>query len=377
MKAMRVLFYLPVVTPWWFDNIVEPLLRCLAGSAAVHVLAPEPWRGTGIGARELARCADLPMIGWTLIGGDAHPSLRTTPVDPARLFADVAAFAPDHVLCRSADLTTPVRFPGRIHYLMEGGVPPFPLPAHWIWLADAPFAHGMMPALDADDLAMLEAWIAEPWDRLRARVPNTRRRPGEPLRLCLPLDYEHEENFFLAHRPGPAGNAAFVRAVAATLADGASLTVTNHPLNELYVDRDDLDAAVAELSPRVALAPETRSAVAASDGVIVADSKAFALAALNDRPLCRLSRFPTAPWVNAYTDPAAMQADLLAGTARRPDPVAAKRWSAWHLANNVFDPQDAGLTARALIDRLERAEDRARWPAAMGRVSSHAPELFA
>ena len=63
--------------------------------------------------------------------------------------------------------------------------------------------------------------------------------------------------------------------------------------------------------------------------------------------------------------------------ARGADPVAAKRWSAWHLANNVFDPQDAGLTARALIDRLERPEDRARWPAAMDRVSSHAPELFA
>ncbi len=46
-EAMHVLFYLPVVTPWWFDNIVAPLIRAAASDARVSVLVPPLWRGTG------------------------------------------------------------------------------------------------------------------------------------------------------------------------------------------------------------------------------------------------------------------------------------------------------------------------------------------
>lgn len=34
---MRILFYLPVITPWWFDNIVAPLIaRLAADNDAIH-----------------------------------------------------------------------------------------------------------------------------------------------------------------------------------------------------------------------------------------------------------------------------------------------------------------------------------------------------
>lgn len=374
---MRVLFYLPVVTPWWFDNIVEPLLRRLAPACDVLVVAPAPWRGTGIGARELARCADLPDVRWTILSGSDHPTLRTAPEAPELLLALVDAFAPDHVLCRSADVATPARFPGRVHYLMEGAVPPVPLPAHWIWFADAPFDHGVMPSFDARTAAALRGWIAPAWTRLRGAAAESVRAPGDARRICLPLDYEHEENFFLAHRPVAGDNATFLQVIAAGLAPGFALDATNHPLNELHVDRTAIARCTAALAPRVTLGTDTRAAIAAADGVIVTDSKAFALAALFGRPLCRLSAFATAGWLHADSDPVRFQAALAAGTARAPDPAAAQLWSAWHLSNNVVDPQDPALTADALLARLATPHDPARWAAGQARVATHAPELFA
>ena len=52
-QRMKVLFYLPVVTPFWFENMVEPLIRRMASSAEVHILAPKFWRNTGIGENEV------------------------------------------------------------------------------------------------------------------------------------------------------------------------------------------------------------------------------------------------------------------------------------------------------------------------------------
>jgi hypothetical protein len=375
---MRVLFYLPVVTPWWFDHIVVPLVRLLAPVAEVRVVAPEPWSGTGIGARELARLEDVPGIGWTLIGGEAHPSLRTVPADRDAIVAEVHAFAPDYVLCRSADFDTPARFPGQVRYLMEGAVAPVPLPPHWIWLAEAPFDHGLMPALAEDEAARLEDWIAPAWERLHARARDEAGEPhGGDHRLCLALDYEHEENFFLQHRQGARPNAAFVRELAAALAPRFALDLADHPLNILHVDGEALAATAAELAPRVTLGGATAPLVARADGLVVTDSKAFALAALLDTPLCRLTRFRSAEWLNAYPDLASFQADIAAGRARRPVPHHARRWSAWHLANNVLDPQDPALTPAEFLAHIDRPNDPTRWARGMARVAAHAPELFA
>lgn len=378
MMAMRVLFYLPVVTPWWFDNIVEPLIRVLAPVAEVRVLAPEPWSGTGIGARELDRCADLHSVGWSLIGGETHASLRTEPADPDAIVDWVQAFAPDLVLCRSADLDTPARFPGVVRFLMEGAVPPVPLPPHWIWLTEAPFDHGLTPPLAGSEAAALRGWIAPAWPRLRTRIggaPDP--TSGAGFRLCVPLDYEHEENFFVMHRRGPVPNTALICDLAASLAPGFVLDLADHPLNQLHVDRSGVAGVAAALAPAVTLGGPTGPLAARADGIVVGDSKAFALAALFGVPLCRLSHFGTADWLNACDDLDAFQAAIAAGEAIAPDTDAAQIWTGWHLANNIVDPHDPTLTAGDLIDHAMRPHDPARWARGMARVEAHAPELFA
>ncbi len=54
-RWMKIMFYLPVVTPWWFVNIITPLIRSAARDAEVFVLVPPRWRNTGIGPDELAQ----------------------------------------------------------------------------------------------------------------------------------------------------------------------------------------------------------------------------------------------------------------------------------------------------------------------------------
>ncbi len=76
---MRVLFYLPVVTPWWFDAIVAPLIRAAARDAHVSVMVPPLWRNTGIGPEQLAGCGDLDQVDWHILDGDDHPARRRRP----------------------------------------------------------------------------------------------------------------------------------------------------------------------------------------------------------------------------------------------------------------------------------------------------------
>ena len=100
----RVLFYLPVVTPWWFDNIVAPLIRTLAVDSEVHILVAPLWRNTGIGPDQIAGCSAIPNLLWHIVDDPDHRSLRTSPTDPDGLVAFVRSIAPDYVFCRSADV---------------------------------------------------------------------------------------------------------------------------------------------------------------------------------------------------------------------------------------------------------------------------------
>ena len=109
---MRVLFYLPIVTPWWFDNIVVHLIHVLARECEVHVMVPPSWRGTGISKAQAPHIEALPHVHWHLLNGDAHPQLRIDASEDSALLDSVASLAPDLTLCRSADLKTPARFPG-------------------------------------------------------------------------------------------------------------------------------------------------------------------------------------------------------------------------------------------------------------------------
>ncbi|QHL91564.1 hypothetical protein GVO57_13090 [Sphingomonas changnyeongensis] len=380
---MKVLFYLPVITPWWFENIVAPMIRRVSAEAEVTVLAPAPWSGTGIGPAELERLADLPQIRWCLIEGEDHRSYRTRPADPDGLAGFVADLQPDYVICRSADRDTPRRFPGKVRFLMEGGVAPYPLPSQWVWLAEDLFDHGEMPDLDTDQRAELTGWLRPLADRLRARIARAAYRPDDfnwpddVPRLLMPIEYAHHENFFPMHRPGPEANDALILHIAQQLRGRAFVTLANHPLNDLHLGRGTLMAAVAATRGQMAMLPECRDAPSASeraaavvDAMIVGDSKAFGVAAFLGLPFARLSRFKTASWLNAYPALDPLIADLKRGRARSPSPEDALAWAAFHIANNAFDPADPQLGLADIVDRIDRPVAPERWAAGMARLDA-------
>lgn len=388
---MRILFYLPVVTPWWFEQVIEPLIRRVAEAAEVHVLAPAPWCNTGLGEQELARVADLANVHWAIVDDAEHPSLRTVPTDPQGLIDYVRGLAPDLTLCRSADFETPRHFPGQVRYIMEAVTTPFrPVsPANTVHFTEEPFVNGAMPALSDADAARLDALIAPFWPDMEAHwqaaahdresVYRAIGIPGDRPVVVLPLEYEHAENFFLQHRPGALSNQALVaQAAAAAEKAGVTLVITDHPLNMLHVDRDALYDFIFDLGGPI-LADQPVFGVSATSallrhgaGVLLNDSKSFAVAAAFCVPMFRQSRFASAPWLHAETDLSAYFAAVRAGTAQRPDMPAVRRWFAYHNANEAFYPTDPQLTGAMVIERALKPVDPARWDAGIARLQRHA-----
>ncbi len=389
-EQQRILFYLPMVTNWWFVHIVEPLIRRLAEAHEVHVLAPAPWCGTGLGPEELARCTDLAAVRWYIMDGSDHPSTRTVPEDAEGLIGFVRDLAPDVVLCRTADHETARHFPGTVRLLMEGRLEPFAPPPRWILLTERPHDHGLIARLPQADAERLGGLIAPAWDRLqRTLAPAADERavlfarygiPEDRPLLLLPLECETEDNFFAMHRLGTRPNAALVRDLAAQLGDRCTLAISNHPLNDLHVDAAPLIEAadacdnVVLLPPHIGTLSATLAMARHADGMLVGDSKTFALAAFFGVPMHRQSRFETGAWLNAYPMLEAFLADVLAGTAKRPASDQAQLWFAQYLLNDAFDPLDA---EDDLLARLARPCDPGRWEAAMARLERTLPALFA
>jgi len=64
---MRVLFYLPVVTPWWFERIIVPRVEKLVANNDVHILTPISWQGTGLDQCDYDLCAHMQQIAWHIV----------------------------------------------------------------------------------------------------------------------------------------------------------------------------------------------------------------------------------------------------------------------------------------------------------------------
>jgi len=387
---MRILFYLPVVTPWWFDNIVAPLIDRLAVQAEVHVMVPPLWRGTGIAPQQLSRVVAADRVEWHILDGEDHPRLRTGGDGFDDLIDLVHEIDPDLTLCRSADLETPRRFPGMVRYMMEADFPPFPSRVQWLVLREHPFDHCVMPDLDPAEKDGLHADFEEIWSALRRKVAG--QAPDEALRgpggagagdliVALPLEYEHEENFFEIHRPY-GDSAATVSALAEAVDDDVLLAVTDHPLNLVHCDRTALDAAVARYAGRVRMvAPKWRkdrptlAVVRASNGMIVSNSKVISIAAFLGKPILRLSPHATGHWLNAYSDLAVFLGALRAGTPSLPSQDEAKSFFAFHAANNLIDLSHQDMDGRMILDMVESPVDPRRWPAGIRRYADSYPEL--
>ena len=384
------MFYLPVVTPWWFANIVVHLIRVMAREHDVHVLVPPLWRGTGIGPDQLALVDDLTHVQWHLLDGPDHPKLRDDASAEDDLFEFVAAIEPDLTLCRSADIKSPARFPGVVRYIMEGAAPPLETAAHWVTLSSSLFDYGVMPEIPQVLAARLDAFATTFTQSLSKRGFGTRAEwlaqygldPKATI-IGLPLEYEHEENFFGQHHRYP-DNTAFITGVADALPDGAVLAVTNHPLNELYGDNSGIKAVLETLGSRAVMLPSTATAGSATlalakhcDGMVVGNSKSWAACAAYGTALMRLSAFTTGGWANAYTSLEPFFADVARGTAITADPAKAQRWFTYHLLDQVFDPADPSLQASDIINRITKPVDPARWVAALSRYHSQGLEQAA
>jgi hypothetical protein len=387
---MKVLLYLPVVTPWWFQEVVTPILRRLATVADVHVLAPIPWQNTGLGPRELAGCRDLTNVTWHIIDSADHPSLRTTPVERDDLLAYVHALSPDIVLCRSADFATASAFPGTVRFLMETCTTLFQ-PGEKFMITERPFANGVMPDLGPANRATLDELIDPLWTAMHAHWDRTMPDrgalchalglpDGEPMFL-LPLEYEHPENFFRQHRPDGIGHEQMLAAIADAVTPHGTLVVTDHPLNVAYVDRAALRNSISRLGDRVVLAPArlldasaTLALARHADGMLVGDSKSFAMAAAFGVPTMRRTRFESAGWLNAYDELPGFIADVCHGDARVPAETATRLWFAYHIADEAFDPRHPALTGEEIVDRCRQPLNPARWNAGMRRVWTATPE---
>lgn len=376
---MRVLFYLPVITPWWFARIVRPLIATLAAEHEVHVLAPAPWNNTGIGEDQIQLCSDLPDICWHIVNDAGHPTMRTQPIERDAIVAFVGSLAPNYTLCRSADFETVKTFPGTVRHITEGAADPLRLGADSFHFTQCPFDHAILPDLGADQMRALDAMIAPFWAPMQqsqhldevqrdyldewAGLPN-----GRPI-LFLPLEYEHEENFYTMHRVGATPNARFLLDLLDRLDERAFLALTNHPLNEHYLDNSAVMKVVRANMSRVRLLPGktplgTRTSnylMVSADGAILGDSKVYAMAGFHGTPLLRLSRFATGDWMNAHEDLDAFLDAIENGSCAVPDPGMARIWFAYHTANNLNCPRNTDLGAGDLLQRLDHPCDPDRW----------------
>ncbi|MEM1196367.1 MAG: hypothetical protein AAGH57_09715 [Pseudomonadota bacterium] len=376
---MRVLFYLPVITPWWFARIVKPVIERLISDAEVHVLAPSPWCNTGIGPTEIQLCADLPDICWHIVNDDGHPTMRTHPAQREGIIDFVQKLAPDYVICRSADFETVQAFPGIVRHITEGAADPLRLGADSFHFTHCPFDHGVLPDLNGEQTAALDNMIQPFWEKMleaeklasvqQDYLNEWANLPSDRPVVFLPLEYEHEENFYTMHRIGAPANAQFLQELSEQLGDRVFLALTNHPLNEKYLDNSAVTKVVRANAARMRLLPGktpigTRTSnflMTSADGVILGDSKVYAMAGFHGTAMLRLSRFQTGLWMNAYEELDLFLDALTRKQGAAPDPITARTWFAYHTANNLNCPRNPHLTGADVLDRLDKPFDPDRW----------------
>ena len=376
---MRVLFYLPVVTPWWFERIILPLIEKLTADHEVHILAPIFWQGTGLGQDQYDLCEDLPHIKWHIVTDNDHRSMRTDAVQKTQIIEFVRALDPEFVLCRSADLEITKAFPGVVRHITEGGADPLLLPVGAVHLNEAPFDHGLLPPLTEEQRATLSTLIKPYWSTLSATPMDDAAvreafcswagLPTDRPTLFLPLEYEHKENSFVQHRVGTTPNARLVEELIEEIDGRVFLALTNHPLNELYVDNSALEKVVEAHPHAVRLLPgeapdgsrTTPHIMRACDGVILGNSKCYSLAGLCGTPVIRRSHFRTGEWLNASSDLDAFVTAICEGRAALPDKEVARIWFAFHVANNLVWPVAPALTGSGILERMVTPIDPDRW----------------
>lgn len=379
---MRILFYLPLARRWMLENVLEPMIAKVAPLAEVHVMLSDLWMERDSGGAASQPAAWRRNVTWHVFEagrGDLDAPDGSGPAP--ELLHRAIAIAPDHCLCRSADASLPDHLPGRVRYIMEASAPPFRLPTHWVSLQPQIFDHGLMPDLPPEQRAALIELIEPAWRELEQacpRDPAWRRRHGLPAgrkTVALPLEYDHPDNLFGIHRsirPNP----VLVAGLADRMGDELFLAVTDHPLNNRFVDSRELLETIearsdkARFFPRPAAGGDITSALARhADGMILCDSKSFAAAAFYGTPLLRLSKFASGRWLRAYDDFDSFAADLAAGDALAASREDAMLWFAYYLSAQAFAPRDSDVTGAEILERIAGDIRPERWADTFARVT--------
>ena len=391
----RILFYLPAVTPWWFDNIVTRLVKLMAPAHEVHILVAPLWGGTGIGPSQAEALIGHCDVNWHIIDQQNLELFRTAGREAPDIAALIERIDPDYVICRSADIESPKHFPGKVRYIMEAGLQPLPVPDDWVAIEENIFEYGCLPTLDDRLRERLRIKFLPVWTGLRRSYSDedaglARQRycdlaglPSDKKIIALPLEYEHEENLFRRHT-SHRRNCDLISTLLDRLGDEYFLAITNHPLNDLYVDNSALEELVAANAHRAKLVTlsgaqegATRLLARHSDGLVVGNSKSIAIGAFLGKPMLRLSTFRTGTWMNVYRDLDAFLAAIASGKAASAAEEEAMLWFAFHAANNVFNLQHDDVDAPEIIDRLDKPFDPDRWDLNLARYKSTHGELFA
>ncbi|MCD2324457.1 hypothetical protein LQ953_10570 [Sphingomonas sp. IC-56] len=387
----RVLFYLPVVTPWWFDHMISPLIGALATETEVHVVVPPLWRNTGVGPAQVEGCSSIHGVEWHIVNDPDHRSLRTYPADSDGVVEFVQKIAPDYVFCRSADIATPSRFPGKIVHLLESGASPFALPLDGMILQRDFWHHGAMPVLSDEDRESLDAAFATTWERMQNRLENeppfclprdqVLKQMGLPEGrkiIALPLEYEHEEAFTGFHNRF-ARNLDLIDHVAEAIDDEFVLAIADHPLNYKHVDNRLVHSAIRALGSRAQLVPNagarylpTTLLIKNCDGLVVQNTKALYAGAFFGKPTLRLSHRPTADWIGVHGEITPFLSDVRAGRAGA-SVNQARTWFAFHVMHEVIAP--AKIEAAEILDRVERPFSRDRLQSGLERFEAYQSEV--
>lgn len=377
----RILFYLPNITPWWFDHMVAPLIRTLASAAEIHAMVPPLWRSTGITADQLAPFSDGPEINWHILDEFDPLILRTAGSQDAALNAWVREIDADITLCRCTDPDVIAAFPGTVRYIMEGASHPIANGGFPVIFPTRLFEHGAMPVLSAAEAETLDRGFADIWTHFEAEVrhrdvPSWRGAagvsPDRPV-VAVPLEYDLEDSFTAGHQHYP-NNLDLIDDVAAHFDEEVFLAFTNHPLNNLYGETAGVEARITALGGRAAMIRSDVADIKATelvardcDGAVVDLTKSYLAYAYFGVPFVRPTRLPTADWLNAARDVGDFAMALKTGTATPPSADATRRWFAHHIADAALDVGNPRLTADWILDHLRQVPDPNRWAANLGQ----------
>ena len=354
---MKILFYLPVVTPWWFTELMTPLMRALHGAAELHVMVAPMWRNTGIEGEHLLPLADLDRIQWHIIDEENPELFRRNGAAIPGLVDLVRAIDPDLTIARSADFATPAQFPGLVRYAMEGELPPFAATSLRMMLEPRPFRLGMMPdaapaLVDACTDALGDLWSGPATIRTPVLRQDWRNVLGLPARrpiLAVPLAYEHEECYFQETSAFPRGY-DLLRRLLEIVDPEVFLAVTDHPLNRKFVPREEIRELIESVRERAELChidavPGGATGVLAArgDAMLVEQGKSWATAAYCGTPMLHFGNSDTAPWLHCDGLDLRGSARWTPAALRKPDMDGARRFFSWHFGARVFDPAAVSL----------------------------------